>query len=294
MTEAVAPAGVVDARSAPGQTSTVVKRFRRNRLAVFGFVTIAVLIVVALFAPLVAPYGISERSNEFRAAPSWEHLFGTDQIGRDIFSRIVFGARVSLKIGVLSTLLAVAIGLTLGSVAGYFGGWIDALIMRITDVFLAVPYVILAVAVATVFGRSQQSIILVIGLLGWQAVCRVVRASYLSLKRLEYIEAAHALGFGRWRIMYGHILPNAMQPIVIFATLSVGGAVLAEAALSFLGVGPQDPTPAWGLMVQQGKGSLTVAPHLLFFPAGAIFVTVLAFLFVGDGLRDAVDPRLQA
>ncbi len=170
---------------------------------------------------------------------------------------------------------------------------LDTFIARLVDVFLAIPYIVLAVAIASVIGHSENSVILVLGLTGWLAMTRIVRASFLSLKRLEYVEAATALGLTRRRIMFRHILPNALQPIIVYGTIAVGGVILAEAALSFLNVGPQPPTPAWGLMVSDGKGSLTNAPHLLFFPGIAIFLTVLAFVFIGDGLRDALDPKLK-
>ena len=269
------------------------RRFRRNRLAMVGLVFLVLLILAAIFAPLITPYDITDRTQEFRASPSTDHWFGTDAIGRDVYSRVVFGARVSLRIGILATVISLLIGVTLGAVAGFFGSLTDTFITRLVDVFLAIPYVVLAVAIATVFGRSENSVILVLGLTGWLAMSRIVRASFLSLKNLEYIEAARALGFSRARIMFRHILPNALQPIIVYGTIAVGSAILAEAALSYLGVGPQDPTPAWGLMVSQGKGLLSNAPHLLFFPGAAIFLTVLAFVFVGDGLRDALDPKLK-
>jgi peptide/nickel transport system permease protein len=269
------------------------KRFKRNRLAMFGLVFLVLLVLVAIFAPVVAPYGITERTDQFRKPPSADHWFGTDDIGRDVFSRVVYGARVSLRIGFIATFILVVIGLALGALAGFFGGVIDTVIARLVDVFLAIPYIVLAVAIASVLGRSENSIILVLGLTGWLAMTRIVRASFMSLKRLEYVEAAMALGLTRRRIMFRHILPNALQPIIVYGTIAVGGVILAEAALSFLNVGPQAPTPAWGLMVSDGKGSLTSAPHLLFFPGAAIFLTVLAFVFIGDGLRDALDPKLK-
>jgi peptide/nickel transport system permease protein len=257
-----------------------------------GLVFLVLLVLAAVLAPWITPVGVTERSSHFRSPPSRAHWFGTDLIGRDVFSRVVYGARVSLTIGVAATAMSVAIGVLLGAVAGFVGGIVDTLIMRVTDVFLAIPYVLLAVAIATVLGRSQSSVILVLGLTGWLAVCRIVRASFLSLREQEFVEAARALGFTRSRIMFRHMLPNAMQPVVVYGTIAIGTAVLAEAALSFLGVGPQEPTPAWGLMVWQGKGDLANAPHLLFFPATALAMTVVAFVFVGDGLRDALDPTL--
>jgi peptide/nickel transport system permease protein len=243
---------------------------------------------------VIAPYSFTERaSGQFRQPPSVDHWFGTDAIGRDLFSRVIYGARVSLRIGFAATAISLIIGLLLGAIAGFFSGFTDTAITRLIDVFLAIPYIVLAVAIASVFGRSQNAIILVLGLTGWLYIARIVRASFLSLKRLEYVEAATALGFSRWRIMARHMLPNALQPIIVIGTITVGTVILSEAALSFLDVGPQPPTPAWGLMVFDGKGSLTNAPHLLFFPGGAIVLTVLAFVFVGDGLRDALDPKLK-
>jgi peptide/nickel transport system permease protein len=272
------------------------RRFRQNRMAVVGLVVIVILALTAIFAPWIAPYGISERARgagAYRASPSWHHLFGTDTIGRDVFSRVVYGARVSLKIGLVATLMSLGIGVVLGAVAGFFGGILESLIMRLTDIFLSIPYIVLAIAIASLFGRGENTVILVLGLTGWLGICRIVRASFLSLKQVEYVEAARALGYSRARIMFRHMLPNAMQPIIVYGTIQVGTVILAEAALSFLNVGPIDPTPAWGLMVSDAKGQLPVAPHMMFFPGMAIFVTVLALVFVGDGLADALDPKLK-
>lgn len=290
---ALGEAGIADVAVARPLRKDIMRRFLRNKMAVIGLTFLTLFVLVAIFAPLIAPYGISERVPRFREGPSGDHWFGTDGIGRDVFSRIVYGARVSLKIGIVATLISVCIGVMLGSIAGFFGGIIDTIIMRITDVFLAIPYVVLAVAIAAVFGKSENAIILVLGLTGWLAMCRIVRSSFLTLRQMEYVEAATALGFSRWRIMFRHVLPNALQPIIVYGTIAVGSAILAEAALSFIGVGPQDPTPAWGLMVSQGKGDLVNAAHLLFFPGIAIFSTVLSFVFIGDGLRDALDPKLK-
>jgi ABC-type dipeptide/oligopeptide/nickel transport system permease subunit len=291
--EGTVEAGTVDLASARPLRVDVWRRFRRNRLAMVGLGFVVLVLLVAIFAPLIAPFSITERSPEFRQGPSLDHLFGTDRIGRDVFSRVIYGARVSMRISILATAIALVVGLLLGSVAGFFGGRTDTLIMRLTDVGLAIPYVILAVVIATVLGRSENSVILIIGLTLWLPVSRIVRASFLSLKQLEYVEAARALGFSRARIMFRHILPNALQPIIVYGTITIGSVILTEAALSFLNVGPQAPTPAWGLMVAEGKGQLVNAPHLLFFPGAAIFMTVLAFVFVGDGLRDALDPKLK-
>lgn len=267
------------------------RRFSRNKLAVLGLCFLVFLILTALFAPLIAPFEPRDRGDVFRGGPSRHNYFGTDIIGRDVFSRVVYGARVSLKIGIGATTIALVIGVVFGAIAGFFGGWIDTLLMRVTDIFLAIPYIVLAVAIASVFGRSENSIVLVLGVTGWLGVSRIVRSSLLSLKELEYVEAARSLGFSRTRIITRHILPNALEPIVAFGAITVGSAILAEAALSFLGVGPQDPTPAWGLMIFQGRGDLADAPHLVLFPGLAISLTVLSFQLIGDGLRDALDPK---
>jgi peptide/nickel transport system permease protein len=295
--EATAPGGgsdIADLAAARPMRKDIWRRFKRNKLAMVGLTLIIILVLTAIFAPIIAPYGISERdSGHFREPPSAQHWFGTDTVGLDVFSRVVYGARVSLKIGITATAIALLIGLLLGALSGYFGGVSDTLIMRITDIFLAIPYIVLAVAIASMLGRSENTVILVLGLTGWLGICRIVRSSFLSLKQLEYVEAAHALGYSRSRIMFRHILPNALQPIIVYGTIAIGSVILAEAALSFLGVGPTYPTPAWGLMVSDAKGVLSVAPHMLFFPGMAIFLTVLAFVFVGDGLRDALDPKLK-
>ena len=302
LTEPAAPGAIEGSSSSTGGLDIaaarplrvdVWRRFKRNRLAMVGLAFVVFLVLVAIFAPVIAPFGISERSADFRKGPSADHWFGTDGIGRDVFSRVIYGARVSVRIGFLATAMSLILGLVLGALAGFFGGFTDTLVMRLTDVFLAIPYTVLAVAIATVVGRSINSVILIIGATGWLGIARIVRASFLSLKRLEYIEAAHALGFSRARIIMRHILPNALQPIIVYGTIAVGSVILTEAALSFLGVGVQEPTPAWGLMVAIGKGSLVNAPHLMFFPGAAIFLTVLAFVFIGDGLRDALDPKLK-
>lgn len=286
-------AGGIDIGAARPFRREIWRRFRRNRLALVGLAFLVVLALAALFAPVIAPFDITERTSEFRADPSGEHLFGTDRIGRDVFSRVIFGARVSLKVGILATAISLFFGVLAGAAAGFFGGVLDTLVMRVTDVFLAIPYIILAVAIATVVGRGENTVILVLGLTGWLSLCRIVRASFLSLRQLEYVEAAKAVGASRARTMLRHILPNALQPVIVYGTISVGTAILAEAALSFLGVGALPPTPAWGLMTSEGRGDLVNSPHLLLFPGGAIFLTVLAFQFVGDGLRDALDPKLK-
>jgi peptide/nickel transport system permease protein len=269
------------------------RRFARNKLALFGLILVIVLVLTAVFADLIAPYSYREQTSDFRAGPSRDHWFGTDALGRDVFSRVVYGARISLRVGTLATLMSLVLGTIFGAVAGFFGGSTDSLMMRVVDIFLSIPYIILAVSIATLFGRSVNSLIIVLGLTGWLAIARVVRATFLSVRKMEYAEAARALGFGRTRMMFGHLLPNASVPIIVYGTIAVGAAILSEAALSFIGVGPVSPTPAWGLMVAESKGSLTSGAHMLFFPGLAIFLTVLAFVLIGDGLRDTLDPKMR-
>lgn len=274
--------------------SEVWRRFRKNRLAIVGMVIIALEILVALLAPLITfsdPADVEPAAS--RLSPSADHWFGTDLLGRDMYSRVVYGARISLEVGIIAVLVALAIGLVAGALSGYFGGVVDTLVMRLTDVFLAFPYILAGIVIITAVGRGKMAVIVVLGLLGWMPIARLFRAGVVQVKELEYVEAARAVGVRDVRILTRHILPNAIQPTMVYATIFAGTAVLAEAALSFLGVGIAEPTPAWGLMVAQGKDFLSSSPHMLFFPGAAIFVTVMAFVFVGDGLRDALDPRLR-
>ena len=270
------------------------RRFRRNKLAVVGLAILALMVLAAILAPLITFYDPSKIDPPLsRRPPNMKHWFGTDILGRDLYTRVVYGSRVSLRVGIFSVTIALTLGLTAGAVAGYFGRWIDGLLMRITDIFLAFPYILAAIAIITVLGRGEATVIAVLGGLGWMSFARIFRSSILSIKQTEYIEAARALGASHFRIIRSHIVPNAIQPVIVYATIFVGTAVLSEAALSFLGVGITEPKPAWGLMVAKGKDFLIGSPHMLFFPGAAIFVTVMAFVFVGDGLRDALDPRLR-
>ncbi len=286
-------AGISDVGLATSSWREFWARYRKNKMAVVALAVLVGLILLAVFADFVAPYRFDERPLTATSPPSWAHPFGTDQIGRDVFSRVIYGARISLRIGILATFISVLIGVVAGAVSGYFGGWVDTVISRIVDVFLSIPYIVLAVSIAAVMGRSENTVIIVIGLIGWLSIARVVRSSFLQLKELEFVEAATALGYSRWRIMFRHILPNALQPVIVYSAIAVGAAILSEAALSFLNVGPIDPTPAWGLMVSQSKGRLKPAPYELLFPGMAIVITVLVFLLIGDGLRDALDPKMK-
>ncbi|HEX2065063.1 MAG TPA: ABC transporter permease [Acidimicrobiales bacterium] len=268
------------------------RRFRRNKSALAGLCIIGALVVAAVLAPLITshdPVGVDTAAS--RRPPSGAHWFGTDLLGRDVFTRVVYGARVSLRVGALSAAIAVVVGLVMGSLAGTYAGRFDAALMQATNVFLAFPYLLAALVIITVVGRGEAAVILVIGLLGWMHIARVLRSSILQVRDSEYVQAARAAGCGQVRIIVGHLLPNALQPVIVLAALFVGTAILSEAALSFLGVGITDPTPAWGLMLADGRRFVASSPHLLFFPGMAVFVTVLAFVLVGEGLRDALDPR---
>lgn len=281
------------------------RRFKRNRLAMVGLVIIALLVLLAVFAPLWVRLestvgGIKRLDPEVgtspaRLSPSADHWFGTDKTGRDIFARVAYGARISLVVGFASVLLSSTLGVLLGALSGYYGRWVDTIIMRVTDTALALPYIVLAISMVVVFGQSMLTLVLVIASLGWMGVARVFRSSIIQQKNQEYIEASRAIGCTDRRIITKHLVPNSIQPVIVYSTLGIGTAILSEAALSFLGVGAVEPTPSWGLMIQSGRASgvLRNDPHILFFPALFLALTIVAFTAVGDGLRDALDPKLK-
>lgn len=278
------------------------RRMRKNRLAVVGLGIIGLFVLTAVLAPLIAPYpakGPPAQRLELAAhcggpcGPSLNHWFGTDQLGQDIFSRVVFGSRVSIIIGVCAVAIALALGLTLGAIAGYYGKAWDGFIMRMADMFFAFPFVLAAIVLIIVLGPGIHNIFIAIGVFGWATIARLLRSSILSAKEHEYVEAARAVGANNGRIITRHILPNSLAPVIVYATIFIGSAILTEAALSFLGIGAPVGTPAWGLMVADGKQFLVTRPYMIVFPGLAIVVTVLGFIFVGDGLRDSMDPRLR-
>lgn len=271
-----------------------IKTILRNRLAALGLLIVGVLVVVALLAPWLAPYDPEAQfSDAARQPPSARYLFGTDTIGRDNFSRILYGTRISLLVGVASMVLAGALGVTIGLVAGYYGGWLDTVLMRTMDALLAFPAVLLAIFVIAVLGPSLFNAILAVGIVYTPTFARLIRASALSIREQEYLESARAIGLRDGQIMRRVILLNSLSPIVVQFSLGVGYAILVEAGLSFLGLGVQPPTPAWGSMLGYGRNYMAMAPWLTAFPGLAIFVTVLGFNFVGDGLREALDPRMR-
>jgi len=276
------------------QLAEIIKRFSHNKMAVFGGIVILFLVFCALFPQLVAPYGFDDQllSRRF-TSPGREFIFGTDEFGRDIFSRIVYGCRTSLLVGVVSVSFSCVIGSLIGCVAGYYGNKVDNIIMRIIDIFLAIPNILLAISIVAALGAGFQNLILAIGIGSIPGYARVVRASVLSVKEQEFIEAAHSIGASDFRIIFKHILPNCMAPIIVQATMSIAMAILSAAALSFIGLGVQPPTPEWGAMLSNGREYMRDYWYVVTFPGLAIMLTVFSFNLFGDGLRDALDPRLK-
>lgn len=271
-------------------------RLKKNKLAIAGLVWVTFIIVLTLSADLWVPQNFgTPTSTEFDGLlqPSATHPFGTDRIGRDVFARVVYGARTSLAVGILATSIALIIGLILGALSGYYGGLVDSLVMRTADIFFAFPYILFAITLLAVLGPSFWNVFIAIGILGWPSIARVFRSSILAVKETEYVDAARAMGASDLRIMTRHILPNAIAPIIVYGTMSIGGAILTEAALSFLGMGVQPPTPSWGAMLDDAKAMMVAAPWLTIFPGIAILTTVLAFVLMGDGLRDALDVKMK-
>ena len=270
------------------------KRFWKNRMAVVGSVIVVLLFIVSLLAPWFAPYDPNAIDlKNVLAPPSGGHPFGTDPLGRDVLSRMIWGAGISLKVGFVATGIALLIGTMLGAVAGYYGRWVDAVIMRFVDIMLCFPAFFLILAVIALLEPSIWNIMIVIGLTGWMGVTRLVRADFISLKERDFVQAARVIGAGDLRIIFLHILPNAMASVLVTATLGVAGAILTESALSFLGIGVQPPTPSWGNILTAGKDNIDIAWWLSFYPGLAILITVLGYNLLGEGIRDALDPRLR-
>jgi peptide/nickel transport system permease protein len=267
-------------------------RFRQHRLALAGLVVITILAIGALFASQIAPYDPDEPDVRVRRQPpSLAHPMGTDQLGRDQLSRLLHGGRFSLQVGLMATIVAVSVGTLVGAMAGHYGGALDNLLMRIVDLMFTLPRLLVLLLLGAVFKASLLFIIVLLGLTSWMTVARLVRASFLSLREKEFVEAARAVGVRDRRLIWRHMLPNAAGPIIVAATLGVAGTILVESTLSYLGYGVQPPTPTWGNMLQNAQGELYTAPWLTIFPGLFIFLTIMAINFVGDGLRDALDPR---
>jgi peptide/nickel transport system permease protein len=270
------------------------RRFCRNRLALLGLAIVGVFVFSAVFAPWLAPQDPGKQSLiEKRTRPGGKFLLGADEFGRDVLSRVIYGTRVALLVGTVSVTIALALGLLLGCLAGFVGGWVDAAVMRAIEVLLAFPYLLLAIAIVSALGSGALNTTIAVGIWGAPPVTRIVRASVLSLKETEYVGAARALGAPSLVLVARHILPNMLPTVIVYGSLFMANAILVEAALSFLGLGVQPPTPSWGLMVATGRDFLLVAPHIATIPGLAIMLAVLGFNLLGDGLRDALDPRLR-
>jgi peptide/nickel transport system permease protein len=268
------------------------RRLKRRKGAVAGLIVLGLFVLLAVFAPLIAPYDPAAQSwTAVRKAPTALHWFGTDEVGRDVFTRVIYGARASLLAGMISVTIALTVGVPLGLIAGYLGGWIDALISRMTDAMLSCPFLILAIALAAFLGPSLGNAMIAIGVTTTPIFVRLTRGQVMAVKVEDYVEAARAIGNPRWRIALFHILPNILPALLVQGTLSIATAIIAEAALSFLGLGQQPPAPSWGSMLNSAQRFLTNAPWMAIWPGLAIFLTVLSFNLIGDGLRDALDPK---
>lgn len=287
---------VTHLRAENTQRRRVLRRFLRNRLAVIGLIILILIVLVAIFAPLIATN--SPFSTNLRAlgkAPSAEYLLGTDTAGRDVFARLVYGSRISLVVGIGSVAIYITLGTILGLVSGYYGGWIDALIMRITDTMMSLPTLLLVLMLVTITQPSLLNIILAIALSRWAGIARLVRGQVLTVKQNEYVIAAYTIGAPPARVMFRHLLPNLLAPVIVAASFGVASAILSEAALGFLGLGVRPPTPTWGAMLNEAQ-SLSVLANMPWFwipPGFMIAVSVLCINFVGDGIRDALDPRMK-
>ncbi|MEW6473723.1 MAG: ABC transporter permease [Actinomycetota bacterium] len=276
------------------QLGDIRRCFFRNKLAVLGLVMVGIVFVTAALAPLLAPYDPrAQNLQNTTAKPSGAHWFGTDELGRDQLSRIIYGSRIAIIVGLASIVLALLLGVILGSIAGYRGGKADTVIMRTADAFFAFPLLIGAILIILVTGRGVLPVILAIGIFTWAVPARLLRSSILSVRESEYVEAARSLGASSWRIVTRHVLPNSLAPVLVYGMVSVGTAIVAETALSFLGVGVKPDVPDWGNMISAGRQFFGYLDYLWIYPSLAVVFTVLGFVFVGDGLRDALDPRLR-
>ncbi|MDZ4164410.1 MAG: oligopeptide ABC transporter permease [Smithellaceae bacterium] len=272
----------------------LLKRFYENKMAMAGAFVVVSLFVVSLLAPWISPYDPNDINLEkMLLPPSLDHLFGTDQLGRDVLSRMIWGTRISLKVGFVATGIAVLIGMILGAISGFYGRWVDALIMRLVDIMLCFPAFFLILAVIAFLEPSIWNIMIIIGLTGWMGITRLVRADFISLRERDFVQAARTIGAGDFRIIFIHILPNALASVLVTATLGVAGAILTESALSFLGIGVQPPTPSWGNILTAGKDNIDIAWWLSLYPGLAILITVLGYNLLGEGIRDTMDPRLK-
>lgn len=270
------------------------RRLKKNKLAMLGLYTIIAIIIIAVIGPLLSPLSYSDQNlNETNRPPSSDHWFGTDNLGRDLFIRVLYGARISLSIGIVASLINLTIGVAYGGIAGYLGGRIDRIMMNIVDVLYGIPVLLYVILLMVILTPGLTNIFIALGISYWLGMARIVRGQILSLKEQEYILAARTIGAGKWRILFNHLIPNSLGPIIITMTLAIPEAIFTEAFLSFIGLGVAAPMASWGVLASEGVASLRSYPFQLFFPAIAISITMLAFNFLGDGLRDALDPRVR-
>ena len=270
------------------------KKIFKNKLTVIGFIIVLAFIFVALLAPYLAPYNVyTQDLNNRLIPPEKGHIMGFDDLGRDILSRVIYGSRISLRVGIFTVTISTIFGIFIGSIAGYFGGRVDETIMRVIDILLAFPGILLAIAIISILGPGLNNVIIALCLVGWVTYARLVRGQILSIKENEYVLAVKALGASTPRILVFHIIPNIISPVMIQATLGIAGAIVGEASLSFLGLGTQAPTPSWGSMLNDGRRFILNAPHMTTFPGLAIMLVVMGFNFLGDGLRDVLDPKMR-
>ncbi len=279
-----------------GDFERIKKEFAKNKAVLISLYFIGFLVLVALVGSHLTPFTpdqIDYSLGGIPRGPSLSHPFGTDNYGRDILSRSIYGTKVTLTVGVGAVLIFICVGTLLGAVSGYFGGFVDGIIMRIVDVMLSLPLLFFILVIQSILPPSMLNVILVIGLTGWAGTCRLVRGQVLSVREMTYVESARAVGASHWRIISRHVIPNVMAPVIVNATLGIATTILLESVLSFLGFGVQEPLSSWGSMLHKAQTYMTVAPWMVFFPGALIVLTVLAFNFLGDGLRDALDPRLK-
>lgn len=276
------------------QLQEVWGRFKKNRLALFGMVLILLMILMVILSPLIAPYGFDEQNYyEIFASPSLQHLCGTDNLGRDVFSRLLYGGRVSLTIGIISVGIGLLCGGLMGALAGYYGSKLDNTLMRIIDILMAIPSVILAISICAALGPGLVNTMIAVGVASIPNYARILRSSILSIKQQEYVEAARAIGASNARIISKHIVPNSLSGLIVQASMGVGRAIISAASMSFIGLGIAPPNPEWGAMLSAGRTYFRDYPHMVLFPGIAIFLAVLSMNLIGDGLRDALDPRLK-
>lgn len=270
------------------------RRLKKNRMAMAGLYMIVLIIALAIFGPMISPYSYSDQDlNATNQPPSAAHWFGTDNLGRDLLTRVLFGARISLSVGFVASFIILTIGVIYGGISGFFGGWLDNLMMRIVDILWAVPLTLFVILLMVVMGPGLLTIFVALGSVYWVGMARIVRGQIISLKNQEFVLAARTIGASPWRILLRHLIPNAMGPIIVTVTLNIPNAIFTEAFLSFIGLGVSAPMASWGVLASEGAQSIRAYPWQIFFPALAISLTMLAFNFLGDGLRDALDPRMR-